>query len=691
METSQFEVFVVASGGVRNKRGKNLSYKTFEKFVAEWREATEIQSAAGKIQLPYLVGGVVKPAVRDGANVKARTLLTLDIEAGKGQETPPPPAAAARKLNKAGRAHWVYTTASHTEQAPRYRILLPLAEPITDEDVLKTTTRAAAELAGVGDWLDKASWTMAQAMYLPAHVAGQKPPWQRHAPGAATTPSAGTQKAASDPARPTAADIPLERLDPVLQAVRRAGLYKQKGKKAGEHYIECPWAHQHTTETDSKTIFYEAHHNGHAHAGVKCMSTSHDELTYSGLVQYLREEGHLQPEAAPDVLDDPEAFWASTAIGAFLDTQPKPLDFVVEGLCPLGKVAVLAGPGGVSKSSLALHILLAVSTGSKFGPFVARKARRCMYLSYEDDRQTIHGRLHAMYERLRGGVEGALYDLDLVRTNLHVSAVAGDALRWLLVTKEGKWGTPEATDRVSWLAKLLREQGVRLLVVDPVAYTHHLEESSPPEMAAYMGILGKLANEAGCAVLLLHHMHKAAQWASIDEINAGSVRGASSITDNARSVAVLVNLGQKDAHLYGLPATHDTVGRFAVFKHVKHNYSASLGMHLFERDGPLLLAKADFERLDAAEVQAAKEAQRAEAQERGDAVLAAKLLGMLRADPGATSNMVVALMGGARQRNQDLLARCQKRGWLAFDLGPNRSKCWKVTKEGRQWLSEQAL
>lgn len=665
--------------------------RVLDTTASQYHGASKRERGDIKKGLDYFVGGALKGRRHDD-NVVSRTLITLDIEARDGQAQPPSPQDTFDTLEGLGAEGWVYTSLSHTPAAPRYRVVLPLGDPLEGDDctapVLEATTKVAAKKLHLGPWCTAESSVLSQPMYLPAKLkdgvfweaysSGKQ--WRMHRPDGVAEGSAKTD----------ALDAIEAPGDPVLQALRDAGRYIGAAPRhPGMHYIRCPWDADHSTENDSKTVYYEAHHDGNPRPACKCMSTSHDELTHTKLVQWLRDEGHLSAEAVPEVLDDPDTFWASTTIGTFLDTDPTPLEFAVDMLCPLGKVAVLAGPGGVSKSSLALRLLLAASTGSEFGPFRVAAPLRCLYLSYEDDAQTFHLRLRAMYDAPEESPDGLLYDMGLVRRNLHIRAVANEALRWLLVAKEGKWGTPEATERVGWLAALLRANGVRLLVVDPVAYTHHLEESSPPEMAMFMQVMGRLAAEAGCAVLLLHHMQKAAQWASIDDVNAGSLRGASSISDNARSVAVLVSISQKDAALYGLPATHDTVSRFALLKHVKHNYSASLGTHVFERRGALLVPCPEITRLGTAEVQAAKEAERAEAQDRVDMVLSAKLLRLLLAEPGKNTNMVKLDMGHGNGKNAKLLRVCAREGWIEAEPGPNRMQCWSVTKEGAQWLRGQ--
>lgn len=702
MGQMKLSVAVGAQGGVTSTRCKTTSYTTFADFVDEWGTPTAItdKSAESKMRLPYFVGGTLN-GKRHDSNVVERTLLTLDIEAPKdAKKQPPRPQDVAATLKERDVEFWLYTTASHETAKPRYRIVLPLAKPLgADGDLLQAATLEAAALAGVAAWCAPESWVLSQPMYLPATVSGKAPKTWRNT-GTRFAPSG---KATSKPAKDAPADIPDAPIDPVLRALQRAGLYsREDAAHPGKHWIVCPWDDEHgkptaDDRTSTQTVYFEAHHDGNPKPAVKCLDTEPDEdgrphLTYRTLVNWLRENGHLAAtEENVDTeaeLEDPDTFWATTNIDHMLSTKPKPLEFVIRGFAPAGRVTVLAGPGGVSKSSLALRLLLAAATGSSFGPFTADKAMRCMYLSYEDDAQTFHNRIYDMYQALQEDVNGLLYDMNLVRKNLHIAPVCDSGTSWSLMQKDGPRGLPTRTPRLRWLADLLKTKGVRLLVIDPVAYAHYLEESSPPEIAHFMQALGQVAGAAGCAIVLLHHMHKTAQWASLAEINQGSLRGASSFADNARSVAVLVSMPQKEAATYGLPATHDTVSRYAVFKHVKHNYSESLGVHVFERKGPLLVPSG-VQALPPHEVEAVKEQQNALLKEANWHRIALAALEFLKDGEAATTNMMKGQITGKKETVRDALDWTEKQGWISNEPGPNRAVWWRITSAGCAYLKDQ--
>src|SRR4051812_15273178 len=94
----------VTSGGVSNIRVRVADEEaTLDDLYSAFQTPTQLDVTSiayhngtkkerGNVKktLNYFVGGVLSPAKRDDANVQARTLLTLDVEQGEDDATPPP-------------------------------------------------------------------------------------------------------------------------------------------------------------------------------------------------------------------------------------------------------------------------------------------------------------------------------------------------------------------------------------------------------------------------------------------------------------------------------------------------------------------------------------------------------------------------------------------------------------------------
>jgi RecA-family ATPase len=650
-----------------------------------------------KKQLPYFVGGVVE-GKRDDANVRERTLLTLDIERAAKQDTEPPqPRDVIAKLTELGAEGWVYTSISHTPKSPRYRVVLPLSRPLAVDDlpdaqaVLKTTTLHAAAKLGIEEWCTPESWVLSQAMYLPAALKGGKV-YSVKTEGRAWTLQKARKKDAP-------ADIPNERPDFVLQAIKAAGLYIEPNPKhKGMHFIRCPHLDDHGAENDTQTVYYEAHFDGNPRPAVKCFDTEPDEdghphLTFKGLVRWLKENGHLTQDQQTEagVLDDYDTFDAKCDLQRLFSEKPAEREWAVERFAPVGKVTVLAGPGGVSKSMLLLHLLIYASTGSGWGGFEVGQPLRSLYVSYEDDAQEMHKRVFSLADALRSedsGTFDVLFDVEgSIRKNMRMFAADDEAAAWLLLTKPERFGGPERTERVDWLVGYIKERRIKLLALDPAVYTHQLEENNVAEMAAYMQTLTYIAKQGQCAVVVLHHMHKTAGWSQIDDINQGSLRGASSFADNARSVAVLVSMPIKDAEEWGLPAEQATTSRYAVFKHVKHNYSQPLDVMVFERDGARLLPRPDIKKMNKLELGEAREKQRTEMDEARTLQWLSRVLSVLKEHSDSMTQNQLALECKTKPVTiKKVVEHAEANDWVETEEGPNRSKLISLTSLGRSYL-----
>ena len=87
-------------------------------------------------------------AVARPAHSSARGLIGLDIETSKTTgEVPPPFALTVERLRMKQLAAVAWTTFNHTEELPRYRIVLPLSEPIEFANL------TADQVARIDDYL----------------------------------------------------------------------------------------------------------------------------------------------------------------------------------------------------------------------------------------------------------------------------------------------------------------------------------------------------------------------------------------------------------------------------------------------------------------------------------------------------------------------------------------------------------
>jgi hypothetical protein len=200
-------------------------------------------------------------------------------------------------------------------------------------------------------------------------------------------------------------------------------------------------------------------------------------------------------------------------------------------------VSVLAAPGGVGKSALALGQALAVATGR---PILGERVHHSMPVwvmnledppDEQDRRLAALMRLHAIPREAACG-----------RMFLH----SGRTRRLVMAETDGPRDIvhPDA-DAV---AAACRTRGIGLVVVDPFVKSHRLDENSNAEMDAAATVWAEIAESTGAAILLVHHVRKGATT----DIDAA--RGAKSLTDAARSAALLTPMSPEDADHLSVPA-----------------------------------------------------------------------------------------------------------------------------------------
>jgi KaiC/GvpD/RAD55 family RecA-like ATPase len=159
---------------------------------------------------------------------------------------------------------------------------------------------------------------------------------------------------------------------------------------------------------------------------------------------------------------------------------------VVEGLVPEDSLGILAGPPGGAKTFAALRLLADASTAGHVGLLVEEEC------SAWDLKRRF---------RAAGG------DFSRLRV-LHQRGVRLDAPEWF-----------ERLERASF--------GCALVVLDPLANLHGLDDREQDDMATLFGLLSKLQRAARTALTVVHHTGKVAWGPDVPRL--ADIRGSSVI------------------------------------------------------------------------------------------------------------------------------------------------------------------
>ena len=118
----------------------------------------------------------------------------------------------------------------------------------------------------------------------------------------------------------------------------------------------------------------------------------------------------------------------------------------------------------------------------------------------------------------------------------------------IIIASQTKSGALIATPVETALTAALIDGKFDVLILDPFVSTHRVSENDNMAIDAVAKTFGRIAENANCAIELIHHVRKT----NGAEITAEDGRGASAMVAAARSVRVLNNMSKDEAVKAGI-------------------------------------------------------------------------------------------------------------------------------------------
>ncbi len=222
------------------------------------------------------------------------------------------------------------------------------------------------------------------------------------------------------------------------------------------------------------------------------------------------ETGQLGGTASDKKQEQGEPWRLSTR--ALSDYRPRPVRYVATGYLPRGKEVVVAGPGGIRKTAVAISLAASVTTGKQPlglpGAAELPASDVLIYAREDDPEDTLSPRLRAA---------GA--DLSRVHNIVGIEPVKS--------TTPGERKLKPFTLRdVDALRRTLEDSGeVRLIIIDPIAgavASAGADTHKDGEVRSVLEPLAELAAEFDVLVLCIAHTGKAGDRKAADKV-LGSV------------------------------------------------------------------------------------------------------------------------------------------------------------------------
>jgi RecA-family ATPase len=204
----------------------------------------------------------------------------------------------------------------------------------------------------------------------------------------------------------------------------------------------------------------------------------------------------------------------------------------------LGKVGLLAAPGGVGKTQALLQLAIAVASGRPWlGRYHVEAPGPVLLLAAEEDGGELWRRCRRVVERL----DLTAAERDALARRLQVAPLHGSGTPLTLLENLAPYGPVRLERSAMWerIAAQLKARGPepwRLVVLDPAARWMPPDAEKDSKVATTfveaVEQLAQLAPEgAAPAVLVAHHTNKAALTGQTDQ---GAARGSSALTDGVR-------------------------------------------------------------------------------------------------------------------------------------------------------------
>jgi hypothetical protein len=222
---------------------------------------------------------------------------------------------------------------------------------------------------------------------------------------------------------------------------------------------------------------------------------------------------------------DPLPFVISTEADILNRPSPK---WLVEGLIQESTICMLAGPGGLGKSFLALAIARAMASG---GPFFGKRTQpgKTLYVVGEG--------AAAFGDRLRAW--------DAAHPSLEVPS---DGIVYI---EQGV--NLKDPSSVETLARMVDEGDYSLVILDTLSQLAYLDnENNNAEVALTFRAIKSIRDaREGTSILVLDHT----------PVNGGKVRGATSKRDNSDTVIMAIPVGEKGEDGFTLSTQNEDGGK----------------------------------------------------------------------------------------------------------------------------------
>jgi hypothetical protein len=280
--------------------------------------------------------------------------------------------------------------------------------------------------------------------------------------------------------------------------------------------------------------------------------------------------GQKSPHLNPIMdVSAPTRFQLAEGKVTFTKNVPLPRNFVIENMLVAGKVAVLAGFGGVSKTQLSLNISDCVARGDNFCGNATKQGKSILVLAEEDQAEAVR--------RIQADIRYHNKAAQPLSDNVLVFGKAGEDVRLTLNGPSGNIPTSVAQELIDLSHQL---ENVKLIVLDHIGLFHGGDFNAREDAALTMRVATHIAKETCAAVIILAHSPKSS--INDNKSSASQVFGSTAFVDQARAAWVMATMRDEEAKQFGVIPT--AASAYVSLTVVKSNYTPTGAIHWFKRE-----------------------------------------------------------------------------------------------------------
>jgi len=459
--------------------------------------------------------GLMMKIARYDGNRDARGLGEIYALQADYDEGLIPVEVAENNLSKANVEAIIHTTFSHTKEAPRYRVIFPLSEPITKDsyDALMDIANGA-----FGGALAQESWVAAQNYYFqPSQGQQNEVRWVRGRKIDSCTDIKPVPKF-ENPYRATAEFNSIQS-DDILSAI----LSDPEGVYPRMLTLTARWVYQGLTNAEIELMCKPIVEHIREARGEERAEQLHTEI--GRLVWGARTKGFDDNSRSFEQIASEKPNRLNIAFSSADQHYRHHPDILVEGYL-YKDVGMTYGPGGVAKTTTLLYEHLLYAMGLPFDGHKPIRPLKTLFISAEDTNEMYLAKVNEFLQTLQVGRDQALQG----RQNIGVIYTGDSPTPWRLTKVEKD--TVVIDDRFKDELLTIKEEFPFDVVVFDPAVSFGVGEARVND--AEQGLITAarwLVGNCDCAVEFVHHTGKGK-----DRTGQYGYRGGSAFGDGARRV-----------------------------------------------------------------------------------------------------------------------------------------------------------